>query len=140
MGPYAASHIEQTVNRMRREDTEFITAATVAQFDGCPEAAAETVLLAMGFTPEQIGPVGDISPLDRRDIVGEDGREFAVIRSGRRWTRVAEFLTNGQITARFFLDEATGEARAAESWKSPKSWRLPEETAQFVRELAERGR
>jgi uncharacterized protein YndB with AHSA1/START domain len=69
---------------------------------------------------------------DNRDVVpGQvevtipDGRVFAVIR-GRRWTRVAEYLSNGQLTARWFYDEATGEAREAEGWRKPRKWRMGE--------------
>jgi hypothetical protein len=54
-------------------------------------------------------------------VILSDGREFAVIK-GRRWTRVPEYLSNGQLTARFFVDEATSEVRLADSWKAPKSW------------------
>lgn len=52
----------------------------------------------------------------QRTVRTEDGREFAII-AGRRWTRIPEYLTNGQLTARFFVDEATGEVRGAAGWK-----------------------
>lgn len=39
-------------------------------------------------------------------------REFALVK-GRRWTRVFEYLSNGQLTARAFVDEATREVREA---------------------------
>lgn len=70
----------------------------------------------------------------QRTVRMENGREFAIIR-GRRWTRIPEYLSNGQLTARWFVDEATGEVRLADSWKSPKSWPLAGADAEFVRAL-----
>jgi hypothetical protein len=51
---------------------------------------------------------------------------------GRRWTRVAEYLSNGQLTARWFYDEQTGEAREAEGWHKPRRWQLGGSAAEFV--------
>lgn len=130
-GVMATRHIEQTIERMRRDDTEFITAKTVAEFDGCSEVAAAEVMRSMGWTDAHIGPVDETMPAGRRDVTAPDGREFAII-GGRRWTRVAEFLSNGQITARFFVDEATGEVRASDGWKKPKSWPLGGDAPEFV--------
>jgi hypothetical protein len=59
----------------------------------------------------------------QREVTLSDGRMFAVVR-GRRWTRVAEYLSNGQLTARWFYDEATGETREAEGWRKPRQWRM----------------
>jgi hypothetical protein len=67
----------------------------------------------------------------QRTVRTADGREFAVIR-GRRWTRIPEYMTNGQLTARFFVDEATGEVRQADSWKKPKRWPMGGDAAAFV--------
>lgn len=67
-----------------------------------------------------------------------DGRQFAVVK-GRRWTRVHEYLSNGQLTARWFVDEASGEAREADSARKPKAWpmrRAAQEFARWVVELA----
>lgn len=67
----------------------------------------------------------------QRTVRTEEGRTFAIIR-GRRWTRIPEYMTNGQLTARFFVDEATGEVRLADSWKAPKRWPIPAASAEFV--------
>lgn len=138
MGPKATRHIEQTIERMRYEDTEFITPATVAQFDGCSEADAAIVIEAvLGHTPEQMGELSAAEP-ERRDIVADDGREFGILR-GRRWTRVAEFLSNGQLTARWFIDETTGEVRQSDGWKKPKRWPVGNDAAEFVLGLLRAG-
>lgn len=139
LGVKARRHIEQTIARMRDDDTEFITPATVAEFDGCSEAAAAVVIEdVLGHAPEQMGELSDAEP-ERRDIVADDGREFGILR-GRRWTRVAEFLSNGQLTARWFVDEATGEVRQAEGWKKPKSWATSPDATLFVLGLLKAGR
>jgi hypothetical protein len=65
-----------------------------------------------------------------------DGREFAVIR-GRRWTRVFEYLSNGQLTARWFFDEKTGETREAEGARKPRNWRLGNGASEFVGAIIE---
>lgn len=133
VGTFARRHIEQTIAQMRRDDREFITPETVAQFDGCSEAAAAVVIEAvLGHTREQMA-VGAGEP-ERHDIVADDGREFGILR-GVRWTRIAEFLSNGQLTARWFVDEATGEVRMAEGWRKPKSYPLDSRSAEFVRGL-----
>lgn len=67
----------------------------------------------------------------QRTVRMDNGREFAIIR-GRRWTRVPEYLSNGQLTARWFIDEATGEVRMAAGWKQPGA-RIGGEAAEFVR-------
>lgn len=69
------------------------------------------------------------------DVTLPDGRRFNVVR-GRRWTRIPEYMSNGQLTARFFVDEATGEVRAAKSWKAPGSL-MGGERAAFVRWILE---
>lgn len=61
-----------------------------------------------------------------------DGREFAVV-EGRRWTRVSEYLSNGQLTARWFVDESTGEAREADGWRKPKRWPMHAGAQEFAR-------
>lgn len=67
----------------------------------------------------------------QRTVRMDDGREFAIIR-GRRWTRIPEYLCNGQLTARWFVDEATGEVRSAAGWKQPGHM-VAGEAAEFVR-------
>ena len=62
-----------------------------------------------------------------------DGRTFAVVRTGRRWTRVHEYLSNGQLTARFFVDERSGEAREAASARQPKPWPMHTGAQEFAR-------
>lgn len=128
------------VEQMRREDREFISAYTVAMFSTCSRPEAAIALTRLGYTPEQIGTleVGEEN-CQLRDgplpvIVGE--RVFTVI-PGRKWTKVPEYMSNGQLTARFFFDSATGEARVAESWKKPKSWPLGGDDASFVRSIVE---
>lgn len=72
------------------------------------------------------------------EVTLPDGRQFAVVK-GRRWTRVHEYLSNGQLTARWFVDEATGEAREADGWRQPKRWPMSaagQEFARWVVELA----
>lgn len=66
-------------------------------------------------------------------------REFAVI-GGRRWTRIPEYLSNGQLTARWFMDERSGEVRMARSWKSPQRWPMCGDAAEFVRGIVGRAR
>lgn len=61
-----------------------------------------------------------------------DGRQFAVIK-GQRWTRVSEYLCNGQLTARWFVDEESGEAREADGWRKPKRWPMPTGAQEFAR-------
>lgn len=63
----------------------------------------------------------------------DEDRRFCVIRGGRRWTRVPEYMTNGQLTARFFVDEQTGEARPARSWSSPAGYCLGVSASNYVR-------
>ena len=75
--------------------------------------------------------------LGQKTVQLPDGREFAVIR-GRRWTKVAEYLSNGQLTARWFYDEETHETREAEGWHKPRKWRLGGNGADFVRMIVER--
>lgn len=72
-------------------------------------------------------------------VVLDDGREFAVIK-GRRWTRVPEYMSNGQLTARFFVDESTSEVRLADGWKSPKSWPLGQPQCLFVLDIVAKAR
>lgn len=86
------------------------------------------------------------SSLAHRDVVPgqitvvlEDGREFAVIR-GRRWTRVPEYMSNGQLTARFFVDESTSEVRLADGWKKPKAWPLGQPSSLFALDIVSRAR
>jgi hypothetical protein len=58
-------------------------------------------------------------------------RVFTVL-TGRRWTRIPEYLSNGQLTARWFVDESTGEVRDADGWKRPKSWPMQQRDAEYV--------
>src|SRR4051794_38649377 len=67
----------------------------------------------------------------QRTVRTDDGRMFAII-GGRRWTRVPEYLSNGQLTARWFIDEATGEVRGAHGWKQPGRM-IAGAAAEFVR-------
>lgn len=62
-----------------------------------------------------------------------DGRRFSVIRAGRRWTKVPEYMSNGQRTARWFMDEASGEVRLAHGWKAPAPSPIGGAAAEFVR-------
>ena len=123
------------VEQMRREDREFISAYTVAMFSECSRPEAAVALTRLGFTPAQIGTLEvDATNCQLRDgplpvIVGE--RVFTVLR-GRRWTRVPEYLSNGQLTARFFVDEARDEVRLADSWTRPKAWPLGGADKEFV--------
>lgn len=132
------------VERMLREDREFITAYTVSMFSECSPPEAAIALTRLGYTPRQIGTLA-IDSMNCTDpngslpvVIGERGSErvFTVI-AGRRWTKVPEYLSNGQLTARFFYDRATGEARLAEGWKSPKSYPESLETAAVVRSIIE---
>jgi hypothetical protein len=77
----------------------------------------------------------DVVP-GQRAVQLPDGRTFAVI-PGRRWTRVSEYLTNGQLTARFFVDEKSGEAREAEGWRKPKRWPMNSSAQEFARAIVE---
>jgi hypothetical protein len=126
------------VEKMREEDREFICAYTVSMFSRCSRPEAAIALTRLGYTPEQIGTLEvDDQNMQLRDgplpvIVGE--RVFTVI-PGRRWTKVPEYMSNGQLTARFFYDKATGEARTARSWKSPESWPLGRDDTAFVRAI-----
>lgn len=61
-----------------------------------------------------------------------DGRTFAVVK-GRRWTRVSEYLSNGQLTARWFVDENSGEAREADGWRKAKRWPMAAGAQEFAR-------
>jgi hypothetical protein len=49
--------IRSTVEQMRREDREFITAETVAMFAHCSQTRAAAELRELGFTDAQVGPV-----------------------------------------------------------------------------------
>jgi hypothetical protein len=69
----------------------------------------------------------------QRTVRMDDGREFAIVK-GRRWTRIPEYLSNGQLTARWFIDEATGEVRMAAGWKQPGAM-IGGEAAEFVRAI-----
>jgi hypothetical protein len=128
------------VEQMRREDREFISAYTVSMFSMCSRPEAAIALTRLGYTPEQIGTLEvDDMNCQLRDgplpiIVGE--RVFTVI-PGRRWTKVPEYMSNGQLTARFFYDKATGEARLSDGWKSPKSWPLGADDTAFVKAIVE---
>lgn len=62
-------------------------------------------------------------------------REFALVK-GRRWTRVFEYLSNGQLTARAFVDEATREVREAAGAKRAGHM-MGAASAQFFLELFE---
>lgn len=64
-----------------------------------------------------------------------EGRTFSVIRTGRRWTKVPEYMSNGQRTARWFVDEATREVRVAKSWRSPQPYPMPAGSGAFVLSL-----
>lgn len=66
--------------------------------------------------------------------IDDQGRAFAVV-PGTRWTRVPEMISNGQHTARWFVDERTGEVRGSLGWKSPKPHAEPAATAAFVHRL-----
>lgn len=48
----------------------------------------------------------------------QDSRRFEV-HPRRRWTLIAEYLSNGQQTARWFRDNDSGDWYMAESWKRP---------------------
>jgi hypothetical protein len=132
------------VERMLREDREFISAYTVSMFSDCSPPEAAVALTRLGYTPAQIGTlaVDRTNSQDRNGplpvVIGERGSErvFTVM-EGRRWTKVPEYLSNGQLTARFFYDRATGEARKAEGWKSPKNYPESPETAAVVRSIIE---
>jgi hypothetical protein len=72
--------------------------------------------------------------IDGQRTVQLADREFAIV-GGRRWTRVFEYLSNGQLTARWFVDEKTREVRMAEGVKKPKSWPIGGSSAAFVLDL-----
>jgi hypothetical protein len=91
-----------------------------------------------GLAPMQDQRIRDFVP-GQVTVVMPGGRVFAVI-GGRRWTRVPEYLSNGQLTARWFVDESTGEVRMAEGWKSPKSWPIGGDAAEFVRAIVGQAR
>lgn len=125
----------KAIRYMRENDCDFLTVANVQDYSsGVPGNVARRALRSeMGAEWYermcQAEPHRDYEP--GQVTVQFDGREFAVIK-GRRWTRIREYLSNGQLTARFFVDEATGEIRDARSWKAPGS-RMGGERAEFVR-------
>ena len=51
-----------------------------------------------------------------------------------------EYLANGQVTARWFVDEATGEAREAASARAPKAWPMAQPAQEFARSVVEQAR
>lgn len=73
--------------------------------------------------------------IDGQRTVKYGTREFAIVRTGRRWTRVHEYLSNGQLTARWFVDEKTREVRMADGARKPKSWPVSSEAAAWILNL-----
>ena len=115
---------------------------------GAPNAEAQTAEEAAAALRAALLPraeVVEFEPREGRDFVPGQvtvrmgGREFAVI-DGRRWTKVPEYLSNGQFTARFFVDEKTGEVRQADGWRKPKGWPLPADAAKYVLAIVEAAR
>lgn len=91
----------------------------------------------VGATPRLEGPDPgwDLIP-GQRFVQLPDGRAFAAV-TGRRWTRVFEYLSNGQLTARWFVDESTGEAREAAGARQPKRWPMSPGAQEFARWVVE---
>lgn len=130
------------VARMREEDREFITAYTVAMFSECSRPEAAVALTRLGYSPEGIGTLEvDETNSQLRDgpLPVIDGERVFTVIPGRRWTKVPEYLSNGQLTARFFVDEAQGIVRDAAGWSKPGRW-LPAEGAAWVLGLIEQWR
>lgn len=120
------------VRYMRENDCDFLTVANVIDYSGGMASEQEAVLALVAEMGEGWAATAGI--VKAGDAV-VDGRLFAVIRGGRRWTKVPEYLSNGQLTARWFVDEATGEVRMARSWKSPESGPAPRKVAQLVQRI-----
>lgn len=64
-------------------------------------------------------------------LEGDEPREFAIVK-GRRWTRVFEYMTNGQLTVRWFVDENEPEVRMAAGAKQVGRQRLVGPQRAFV--------
>ena len=138
------AQVPALVAQMRRDDREFITAETVSMFSECSRPEAAIALTRLGFTPRQIGtlqalPDGRSDPDGPLPVVIGD-RVFTVIRGGKRWTKVPEYMSNGQLTARWFVDEATGEVRSARSWKSPQNYAERGAAVRFALDIVARAK
>lgn len=109
----------RSIRMIRDRDCDFLTVENVQAYSGFVVNYLEAVRALV----EVMGRAwcNDTGVTDPDDvIVGE--RVFCVMRGGRRWTKVPEYMSNGQRTARWFVDEATGEVRSAKSWRSPQSY------------------
>lgn len=118
----------RSIRMIRERDCDFLTVENVQAYSGycCTSTEAKIALLeTMGRAWCVAGGV-----IDAADIL-VDCRLFSVI-PGKRWTKVPEFMSNGQRTARWFVDEATGEVRVAKSWRAPQTYALTGAAAAFV--------
>lgn len=128
------------VRYMRANDCDFLTVANVQDYGHVSADVARAALRAeMGAEWYQAAMLAELSAAGWDVIAGQryvqipDGRQFAVVRTGRRWTRVHEYLSNGQLTARWFVDEASGEAREADGWRKAKAWPMGAAAQEFAR-------
>lgn len=137
----------KAIRFMRESDCDFLTVANVQDYaGGISEDAARCALvreMGLGWYAQQRAPTtcsltealaaqGYDTVPGQSSVQAPDGRTFAVV-EGRRWTRVSEYLNNGQLTARWFVDEASGEAREADGWRKPKRWPMASGAQEFAR-------
>lgn len=135
MGTATMTRLERAkhaVRYMRENDCDFLTVANVIDYTQGLASEQEAVLALVAEMGEGWAAAQKI--VKAGDAV-VDGRLFRVIRGGRRWTKVPEYLSNGQLTARWFVDESTGEVRMARGWKSPEPTGVGSATSQFVHRI-----
>lgn len=150
LAPAQGTHEDavKAIRLMRERDCDFLTVENVqdyANVDGKTALHALAFVMGRDWVIKMRG--GELGPQLALDlgwdwipgqmaVQAPDGRLFAVVK-GRRWTRVHEYLSNGQLTARWFVDEKTGETREAEGARKPRAWRMGGEAAAFVRWIVE---
>lgn len=138
----------RAVKYIRANDCDFLTVENVADYAQLDAVRNDDVIRAaladtMGvewyrqMVEAELDARGwDRIPAQRLVVaampLNQRPRAFAVV-DGRRWTRISEYLSNGQLTARWFVDEATGEAREADGCRKPKRWPMHASAQEFAR-------
>lgn len=113
-------YVRGRIQFIRVNDCDFLTVETVEAYSRCTFPQAVVALAEeMGETWCRAGTSPILEP---RDVIYD--RELYSIERGRRWTKVARVMSNGQRTAWMFVDEQAEEVREAKSWKVPKSYWL----------------
>lgn len=116
----------KAIEYLRENDCDFLTIENVQAYAGYAPTFRDAARALINVMGEEWA-----RGLFKYPTVAVGERLFAVI-PGRRWTKVPEYLSNGQLTARWFVDEAAGEVRRAKSWRAPMDFPMSADHAAFM--------